>query len=217
MKFKIKWMYKGQKTKCILLETEWVSEQETQSLIDDFIKTGRTVELNIVDEMGNEWTKKEFLRLKNTIEKEPKNIVIYFDGGFDVSTLTAGIGMVIYYDKGEKHYRLRANHHLNELESNNEAEYAALYNAIMELEELNIRNCPCIIRGDSHVVLKQLAGEWPCFEKLLNRWLDRIEEKINKIGIKPIYEPISRKQNKEADQLASQALNNKLIHSHTEI
>ncbi|MBL5767053.1 reverse transcriptase-like protein [Heyndrickxia sporothermodurans] len=217
MKYKIKWQYKGAKTESILLESEWASDDVIETLMNDFLKTGRTVDLSIVDEMGNEWTKKEFLKLKNITENEPENIMIYFDGGFDLQTRLSGIGMVIYYDKGGKSYRLRANDQLTELESNNEAEYAALYNAVVLLEGLNIKPIPCTIRGDSHGLLKQLTGEWPCLEQNLNRWLDRIEEKINKLGIKPLYEPITRKQNKEADQLASQALKNILVNSHIEL
>ncbi|MGE6260292.1 reverse transcriptase-like protein [Heyndrickxia sporothermodurans] len=217
MKFKIKWKYKGPKTEPIMLESTWTSEKDIEILIEDFMKTGRTIEISIIDEMENEWTQKEFLKLKKKYEKEYKDIIIYFDGGYNLDTGIAGIGMVVYYNKGEKKYRFRSNHQLQELESNNEAEYAALFNAILILEELNIRQLPCSIRGDSHGILKQLSGEWPCFEQNLNRWLDRIEEKVQKLGIKPTYEPITRKQNREADQLASQALNNKMIQSHTEI
>ncbi|MDH5159780.1 reverse transcriptase-like protein [Heyndrickxia oleronia] len=217
MNYKILWKYKAPKMDTILLETEWISEKVIDRLMDDFIKTGRTVDITILDEMGNEWTKKEYVKLKKAIELEPSNIIVYFDGGYDLEQKVAGIGIVIYYDKGDKHFRVRSNYRLEELESNNEAEYAALYNAIMLLEELNIRHMPCIIKGDSHGVLKQLSGEWPCFEKVLNQWLDRIESKIKKLGIKPIYEPIPRSNNKEADQLASQALNNKIVHSQIEL
>ncbi|MCM3453207.1 reverse transcriptase-like protein [Heyndrickxia oleronia] len=217
MNYKILWKYKAPKMDTILLETEWISEKVIDRLMDDFIKTGRTVDITILDEMGNEWTKKEYIKLKKTIELEPSNIIVYFDGGYDLEQKVAGIGIVIYYDKGDKHFRVRSNYRLEELESNNEAEYAALYNAIMLLEELNIRHMPCTIKGDSHGVLKQLSGEWPCFEKVLNQWLDRIESKIKKLGIKPIYEPIPRSNNKEADQLASQALNNKIVHSQIEL
>ncbi|MBU5210016.1 reverse transcriptase-like protein [Heyndrickxia oleronia] len=217
MNYKILWKYKAPKMDTILLETEWISEKVIDRLMDDFIKTGRTVDITILDEMGNEWTKKEYVKLKKAIELEPSNIIVYFDGGYDLKQKVAGIGIVIYYDKGDKHFRVRSNYRLEELESNNEAEYAALYNAIMLLEELNIRHMPCTIKGDSHGVLKQLSGEWPCFEKVLNQWLDRIESKIKKLGIKPIYEPIPRSDNKEADQLASQALNNKIVHSQIEL
>ncbi|MFK4997802.1 reverse transcriptase-like protein [Bacillus sp. N9] len=123
----------------------------------------------------------------------------------------------MYYEKGDETYRFRFNAKLDELESNNEAEYAALYNGLLLLEEIGIHHMPCVIRGDSQGVLMQLAGEWPCYEPALNRWLDRMEAKIKKLGMKPSYEIISRKENKEADKLASQALLNIIVQSHAKI
>ena len=125
----------------------------------------------------------------------------------------AGLGIVIYYRQGKKKYRLRVNESIDEMETNNEAEYAALHYALNLLEEIGVHHVPCDIKGDSQVVLKQLEGEWPCYEENLNRWLDRIEEKIKRLGLKPRYQPIPRNENKEADKLATQALEGKEIDS----
>lgn len=130
----------------------------------------------------------------------------YFDGGYEHDTLLAGLGVVIYFKQNNQSYRIRRNSRLQEIESNNEAEYAAFYYLIQELEELGVHHIPVTFRGDSQVVLNQLAGEWPCFEEEFNRYLDRIEDKMQELGIRPVYEPISRKENEEADQLATQAL-----------
>ena len=108
MNYKILWKYKAPKMDTILLETEWISEKVIDRLMDDFIKTGRTVDITILDEMGNEWTKKEYVKLKKAIELEPSNIIVYFDGGYDLKQKVAGIGIVIYYDKGDKHFRVRS-------------------------------------------------------------------------------------------------------------
>ncbi|KYD09202.1 hypothetical protein B4102_2468 [Heyndrickxia sporothermodurans] len=51
MKYKIKWQYKGAKTESILLESEWASDDVIETLMNDFLKTGRTVDLSIVDEL----------------------------------------------------------------------------------------------------------------------------------------------------------------------
>jgi ribonuclease HI len=217
MKVKIKWFYKGAKTEEILFESDWITQNALESALDDIYHTGRVKDCMILDEMGNEWTKKEYLKLKEKIKEEPHECMIYFDGGFDKQTNTAGIGMVIYYKKGTDKYRYRLNSKIDDIKTNSEAEYIALYNAISLLEEIGVHHIPCTIKGDSLGVLKQLSGEWPCFEKVLNHWLDRIEKKIKLLGIKPIYEPVSRKENKEADQLASQALSNKMITSHLKI
>lgn len=103
------------------------------------------------------------------------------------------------------------------METNNEAEYAALYFTLTILEELGVHHLPCEFIGDSQVVLKQLEGEWPCYEDVLNRWLDRIENKQKELGLEPRYTVVSRKENKEADKLASQALEGKMINSKMQI
>ncbi|CAM3982147.1 reverse transcriptase-like protein [Lederbergia lenta] len=217
MKIKLKITYQGTKTIAVPFESEWIEEKYTDPLLVDLQKTGRIKDITIMDEMGREWNRKEYEKLKQKMESEPKNPVVYFDGGFDRDTSESGIGIVIYYEKGNATYRYRINAKLDELETNNEAEYAALYQSLSSLEEIGMKQLPCIFRGDSQGVLKQLAGEWPCYEKTLNKWLDRIEAKITKLGIKPSYEIISRTENKEADKLATQALENKIIQSHSKM
>jgi ribonuclease HI len=167
--------------------------------------------------MGTSWSLKEMKKLLTEIEEDPHEITIFFDGGFQKETNQAGLGAVIFFKQGKKKYRIRANEQFNELETNNEAEYAALYYALSLLEELGVHHLPCEIKGDSQGVLKQLEGEWPCYEDVLSRWLDRIEEKIKKLGISPKYTLISRNDNKEADKLASQALEGKEIFAKTQI
>lgn len=215
MKIKLKIIYQGPKTVSIPFESDWTEERFVHHLLNDLQKTGRMKDIIIMDEMGREWNRKEFEKLTQKMESEPINPVIYFDGGFDKINKISGIGIVIYYEKGKDKYRYRANGKLTELDTNNEAEYAALYNALMYLEEIGIKQLPCTIRGDSQGILKQLAGEWPCYEETLNIWLDRIEDKIKDLGLKPVYEIISRNDNKEADKLASQAIENKIIQSHS--
>ncbi|MEK3886094.1 reverse transcriptase-like protein [Bacillus sp. FSL K6-3431] len=217
MKIKLKIIYQPAKTIAVPFESEWIEERYVEDLLIDLQKTGRMKHITIMDEMGREWNRKEYEKLKQKTEMEPKNPVVYFDGGFDKSNKKSGIGIVIYYEKGNEVYRYRVNGKLDALETNNEAEYVALYNALLSLNEIGIRQQPCKLRGDSQGVLKQLSGEWPCYEKTLNKWLDRIEVKIQELGIKPIFEVISRSDNKEADKLATQALENKVIHSHAKL
>jgi ribonuclease HI len=215
MKMKVIWTYSGKIPDKINFESNWLNRKYVDYLIEDLMKTGRAGDIIIRDEMENEWTRKEFLKLNEELEQEPEDIAVYFDGGYDKENSLAGLGMVIYYQKGGERYRIRKNEKLLELENNNEAEYAALYSCMQLLEELGVRNVPCVITGDSQVVLKQLEGEWPCYEETLNSWLDRIEAKIKALGLKPTYEAVNRKQNKEADNLANQALQDTFIHSHS--
>lgn len=146
------------------------------------------------------------------VETEPHDVVAYFDGGFDRQSKKAGVGIVIYYKQNGKLFRMRANAQLDELQSNNEAEYAAFHFLLEQLEHLGVHHLPVVFRGDAHVVFHQLSGDWPVFSEE-GRWAERIERKMKRLGISPIYEPIVRKENSEADQLATQALRGTMIRS----
>lgn len=213
----IQWTYITPKKQEVILTSDLLPVEKALLLAEDFEKTGRVKELTFIDRRNTEWTKKELAKLLQEIETEPHDIVAYFDGGFDKETQEAGVGAVVYYKQNHQPYRLRANRRLGQLTSNNEAEYAAFWFLVQVLEELGVHHLPVVFRGDSHVVLNQLSGAWPCFEKESSAWLDRIEAKLKELGIQPIYEPISRKQNKEADQLARQALEGKMIASTIEL
>ena len=167
--------------------------------------------------MGTVWTKKEVTKLLTQVDTEPQNVTVYFDGGFRKNEGLSGLGIAIYFEQIKKQWRIRKNSVLEQLESNNEAEYAAFYEALKQLEELGVHHQRCVFKGDSLVVLNQLSGEWPCYEQPLNRWIDQIEEKLEKLSLHPIYEQISRKANQEADHLASQALSGEEIFSKLEL
>lgn len=217
MKYQIEWKYKVRGNQNVLFTSEWLHSElaiETGELLE---KAGKALDITFIDEMNTSWSLKELRKLTAEIETEPHEVILYFDGGFNNETNEAGLGAVIYYRQGKKKYRLRANERIEEMESNNEAEYAALFFALNLLEELGVHHLPCDIQGDSQVVLKQLEGDWPCYEENLNQWLDRIEDKIKKLGIEPRYQSILRKDNKEADKLASQALEGKMINSKMQI
>ncbi|MBO1624529.1 MULTISPECIES: ribonuclease H family protein [Bacillus] len=217
MKYKICWVYKTKSNLQTELITDYMNIEEALQFATDFEKTGRVKQLLFYDEMGAEWTLKEMNKLGKQIEEEPQDIRIYFDGGYDLQTKEAGIGICIYYKKGQKVYRVRRNAYIDGIYDNNEAEYAALLYGMNVLEELGIKYEPVTLHGDSQVVLQQLAGEWPCYDEHLNHYLDQIEQKAKKMKLKLVCEPVSRKQNKEAHQLATQALEGTAIDSHKEI
>ncbi|WP_026591794.1 ribonuclease H family protein [Bacillus sp. UNC437CL72CviS29] len=217
MKYKICWVYKTKSNLQTELITDYMNIEEALQFATDFEKTGRVKQLLFYDEMGVEWTFKEMNKLGKQIEEEPQDIRIYFDGGYDLQTKEAGIGICIYYKKGQKVYRVRRNAYIDGIYDNNEAEYAALLYGMNVLEELGIKYEPVTLHGDSQVVLQQLAGEWPCYDEHLNHYLDQIEQKAKKMKLKLVCEPVSRKQNKEAHQLATQALEGTAIDSHKEI
>ncbi|WCK52692.1 reverse transcriptase-like protein [Aneurinibacillus sp. Ricciae_BoGa-3] len=217
MNVSIEWTYRAHKSKkTVAMTSEWISAEEALVLSLDIERTGRAAAIVFRDETGGEWNKKELQKYTEEVEEEPHNVTVYFDGGYRKEEQTAGLGIVLFFERNGKTYRMRKNRFLEHIESNNEAEFAAIWMGIRELEELGVHHLPVVFRGDSQVVMNQLAGEWPSLGAV-NNWLDRVESKLNEMGIRPIYEGISRQDNKEADNLASQALKGEMISSLLEI
>lgn len=215
MKYRLEWKYKLKNNEQVPCSADWVTGETALQMGEELEAAGKVSDLYFYDEKGTSWILKEMKKLLAEIEEDPHDIIVYFDGGFQKETNQAGLGAVIFFNQGKKKYRLRANERFDELETNNEAEYAALYYALNLLEDLGVSHLSCEFKGDSQVVLKQLEGEWPCYEDVLNRWLDRIEEKMKALDIHPKYTVIPRKDNKEADKLATQALEGKEIFAKT--
>jgi ribonuclease HI len=217
MRYKLEWEFKTKGIQSIMFTSDFMEGEQALQAAEELVKTGKSGEVYFIDEIGTSWNVKEMRKLLTEVEEEPHDLLIYFDGGFDRETNKAGLGAIIYFRQGKKKFRLRANELFDHLETNNEAEYAALYFSLTILEDMGVRNMSCEFKGDSQVVLKQLEGEWPCYEDTLNRWLDRIEKKIKELVIHPKYSPVGRKENKEADKLATQALQGKMINSKMQI
>jgi ribonuclease HI len=215
VKYKLEWVHKLKSNEKVKCTSDWASAETAVQLGEELERSGKAVDLYFYDEKGTSWILKEMKKLLTEIEEEPQEITVYFDGGFHKDTNQAGLGAVIFFQQGKKKYRIRANELFDEMDTNNEAEYAAFYFALNILEDLGVQHQSCEFKGDSQVVLKQLEGEWPCYEENLNRWLDRIEEKIKQLGIYPKYTAIPRNDNKEADKLATQALEGKNIFAKT--
>ncbi|MGG0284659.1 reverse transcriptase-like protein [Peribacillus butanolivorans] len=217
MKVIMQWTYHASKKPTADFVSDWLDAGTALVITEDLEKAGRLKEVEFKDEFDTIWTKKELKKLLTEVEEEPQDVTVFFDGGFQKEQRVAGIGAAIYYRQGKKHWRIRTNLRLEQFESNNEAEYAAFYEAVRQMEELGVHHQSCLFKGDSLVVLNQLSGEWPCMEENLNKWLDRIEAQLEKLKIIPVYKPISRKENQEADRLATLALQGEVIFSKSEI
>lgn len=217
MKVRIEAVYETKQGTRSDLYTEPKSVKEALLIGEDMEQTGRIKKLLFLDEENGSWTKKELRKFIEKVSTEPHHIVVYFDGGFDQITKRAGLGLVIYYSQNNRSYRIRKNARVEELTTNNEAEYAALHLSMQELGWLGIERIPVTFIGDSQVVVNQLKDEWPCYDPVLNRWMDRIEDTVHRMRLSPTYQLISRKDNKEADWLASQALKEVNISSEIEI
>lgn len=217
MNILIEWIYRIPKGAETVFRSEEMPAAQAILFAEDLARTGRAKNVLFIDRFDSTWTIKEMNRYLKGIETEPHNITVYFDGGFDLATSKAGLGCVIYYEQSGKSYRLRQNAPSDELTSNNEAEYAALYLCILELEHLNVHHLSVQFIGDSQVVINQLTEEWPTLENILSSWADRIEEKLKQLGIQPEYKLVQRKLNSEADRLATQALNGVSITATSEV
>ncbi|AXI09783.1 hypothetical protein CUC15_12970 [Oceanobacillus zhaokaii] len=217
MNIKIELTYKTTKgTEATFISDEMRAEKGIL-IAEDLEKTGRSKNLSFIDRHDNKWTIKELKKFMQGIETEPHNVTVYFDGGFDLKTRKSGLGCAIYYEQNGKNFRQRINASVEELETNNEAEYAAFQLGLKEIERLGVHHLPVTFIGDSLVVINQLNGEWPVYEAELSKWIDRIEKQLERLGITPEYEIVSRKKNKETDHLASQALDGIEIRSTVEI
>ena len=213
----IEWTYKTPRGTETIFRSEEMRAAKALLFADDIERTGRAKSILFTDQLDTIWTLKEMRKYLKEIVTEPHNITVYFDGGFDRETNKSGMGCVIYYDQNGKSYRLRRNAHSVELISNNEAEYAALYLCLQELELLNVHHLPVRFIGDSQVVINQLSEEWPTLENNLSKWADRIEAKLKDLTIQATYELVGRKRNSEADRLATQALHDISITATSEI
>lgn len=206
MNVRIELIYKTKKGTETTFSSDEMRAAKALLIAEDLEKTGRAKGLMFIDKHDTSWTLKELRRYMQEIKTEPHNVTVFFDGGFDLKTKKSGLGCAIYYEQNEKTYRLRKNALVDELDTNNEAEYAALHLALKELEALGVHHLPVEFTGDSLVVINQLNDEWPTYETVLSRWADRIERLLEKLGVDSEYNVVSRKDNREADHLASQAL-----------
>lgn len=206
MQIRIEWSYKTPKGTESFFRSEEMTAAKTLLIIEDIERTGRVKKLELFDNFDSSWTVKELKAYLMGLERDPHNVTVYFDGGFDRDSRRSGLGCAIYYEQNGKSYRLRQNAPASEHTSNNEAEYAALYLGVQELEVLGVHHLPVRFLGDSNVVIRQMSGEWPALEKDLAGWAERIDDKLKDLGIQPEFELVPRKQNAEADRLATQAL-----------
>ena len=206
MKITIEWIYKSKNGVETVFRSDEMPPAHALTIGEDLEKTGRAKKIQFIDQHDSTWMAKELKKYIKEIDTEPHNVRVYFDGGYDIQTSNAGLGIAIYYEQNGKAFRLRRNAPASGLNSNNEAEYAALHLAIVELDLLDVHHQTVQFLGDSQVVINQMSGEWPAYEKDLASWADRIDEKLNELGITPEFELVPRKLNAEADRLATQSL-----------
>ncbi|MDF2947044.1 MAG: hypothetical protein K0S51_1723 [Bacillales bacterium] len=217
IKARIEVEYITKSKKKFILESEEIYHKDLLILINDLLNSGRVKNITITDSEGTTWTKKELEKLTKEIEVEPHDIICYFDGGYEKDTKMSGLGIVIYFSKDNKNYRIRKNKSIEGLISNNESEFAALHYVLQVLEEMNVTGQEIKVFGDSNVVVNQFFDIEPTFEKEHLFWLGKIDEILENNKLRINLEQIDRRKNEEAHNLATQALKNILIESEIQI
>ncbi|MGD6815831.1 reverse transcriptase-like protein [Metabacillus sp. 84] len=207
MRVRINWTYQSPKAKqTVLFQSDELEADSALMLSHDLEKTGRTKTLEFLDSRGTAWSKKELGKLMEELESEPSSVTVFFDGSYEKETGNSGAGAAIYYTLEKEKFRIRMNRKIDELSSNNEAEFAALLLAANGLADLGVKGQDVSFKGDSLVVINQLSGEWPCYEEQHQMWIGRIEAVLSAAHITGDFQSVPRKENKEADQLAKQAV-----------
>lgn len=206
MKLTVIWTYQAKKGIEVEFRSDELAPEVAFTVVEDLLKIGKAKSITLVDEYDTTWQLKELKKYLQEMDTTPHNVTVYFDGGFDIGEKLSGLGIAIYYEQNGKNFRLRKNMKLEYLDSNNEAEYAALHFAIEELQNLDVHHQTVTFIGDSQVVINQMAGEWPVYEQNLASWADKIDQKLHQLNIAPKFQLVPREQNGEADTLATQAL-----------
>lgn len=135
-----------------------------------------------------------------------EKIIVYTDGGSRGNPGPAGAGVFIANEKGiviKKYSKFLG------FKTNNEAEYEALVLALQKIKSLygkeKSKGLDIEFRMDSQLVVRQLTGKYrievptlfPLFIKIWNLKMD-----FGRIS----FTEIPREQNKEADKLANEAM-----------
>lgn len=138
-----------------------------------------------------------------------QKIIIYTDGGARGNPGPAAIGIVI---KDEKENLIKSYGEKIGEKTNNEAEYEAVIFGLKKVKHLfgkeKIKKVNFEIRMDSELVARQLQGKYKIEEERLFHLFIKIWNLKIDFGTLNFKE-IPRSQNKEADRLVNEALDQK--------
>jgi len=136
-----------------------------------------------------------------------KKLILFTDGGSRGNPGNAGVGVVIC---DQKENILKEYGEFIGVRTNNEAEYEAVIFGLKKIKLIfgkkKIKEMEIEVRSDSELLVKQLNGEYKILDKkiqplFLQLWNLKIDfKKIN-------FKLIPREENKRADFLLNQAIN----------
>lgn len=136
-----------------------------------------------------------------------EKIIIYADGGSRGNPGPSAVGVVICNDKGQKIKEY--NQVLEEISTNNEAEYEAVIFGLKKLKQLfgkeKTKDLTVEFRVDSELIALQLSGEYKINEERMQLLFMKVWNLKFDFG-KMSFKSIPREQNKRADELVNQAL-----------
>lgn len=128
-------------------------------------------------------------------------VIIYTDGGARGNPGPAAAGIVIL--DGEK--KTEDKQYLGSLQTNNWAEYEAVVIALGKCLEMMLRDRDIEFRLDSQLVVEQLKGNWKIKEAGLKQQAAKVRSLLKDFGT-VTFTYIPREENKEADRLVNEAL-----------
>ncbi len=130
-------------------------------------------------------------------------VEVYVDGASRGNPGPAGIGVVISSEGREvRRFKQFIGH-----ATNNEAEYRALLAALKLAREMGARSV--VVKSDSELLVKQLRGEYKVRKKSLALLYDKALRELGNFEEFEIRH-ISREENKTADRLANEAIDESL-------
>ncbi|MBI4215252.1 MAG: ribonuclease HI family protein [Parcubacteria group bacterium] len=134
-----------------------------------------------------------------------KKVIIYTDGGARGNPGPAGIGAVIL-DGETKKKLAEISEYIGET-TNNQAEYQALYKALLKAKDIGADEVSCFL--DSQLVVRQLGREYKVRDAGLAAWFVKVWNLV--CGFKKAtFTHVEREKNQEADRLVNQAIDRHL-------
>lgn len=141
--------------------------------------------------------------------REKPTITVYTDGGARGNPGPAGIGVYILDSTQEELWRHRL---FLGTKTNNEAEYTAFQAALQFLHEFLINQADVYglitFKLDSKLVVEQLNRNWQIKEPRLRDLAEKIWQSLASLPCDFVITHIPREQNKVADALANEAMDN---------
>ena len=140
-------------------------------------------------------------------------IIINTDGGSRSNPGPAAIGVVFFDQRGKEIYKFKK---CIGRATNNEAEYQAIIAALDILlkskwfAENNIAEKKVICRLDSQLVVEQINGNYKIKQDHIKLLVAQMREMINQMKLNISFVYVPREENKAADKLVNQALDEEL-------